>query len=353
VPIPGVEATSAPPQMQSLQILRAVAASSVVYYHIGRPPVFGTFGVDLFFVLSGFVIAMIAGNSSAGVFAVNRITRVVPMYWILTSAILVLAIVAPNLLTATTANAADFFKSIFFIPFFKTSGAHVLQPMLGVGWTLNYEMLFYALATAALLLWRKSFAYAIVGLVVATWVLGRCLPSDTPWGVFLGSNLLFEFVLGIAAWHTKDWVVWRRIPPAGLIALIAGLFAFMAYCEVIGSTYRLADCGVPSFLIVVCALRLDDSLARMPRPLLRLLVHVGDASYATYLSHLYCVDFVKRILAGHIGLAAIYSAPGVMAILAASLVVGSIIYVFIDKPAVKFARAVSRRLLNHTASRTA
>jgi exopolysaccharide production protein ExoZ len=339
------------PQLQSLQILRALAASSVVYYHIGRTPVFGSFGVDLFFVLSGFVIAMIAcSEASPALFAVNRVTRVAPLYWILTAAMFVLAAIAPLLLTSTTADVGAFLKSILFIPYFKSSGA--LQPMLGVGWTLNYEMLFYALATLSLIFWRKSlFPYSITALVAAGWILGRSLNPHSAYGEFLGSDLPFEFVLGIVAWNIKDWAIWRRFPRLPLIALITGLYGLMAYFETISAGYHLLSFGVPALLIVIGAYHLESTLQLLPAWILLVLVHIGDASYATYLSHLYCVDFAKRILSRYLGDSVIHSAAGVVAILLASLLVGSVVYVLIDKPAVRVARKATKILRQHMARR--
>jgi exopolysaccharide production protein ExoZ len=343
-----------PSQLLSLQILRAVAAASVVYYHIDREPRFGSFGVDLFFVLSGFVIAMIAGTrSSATEFALNRITRVAPLYWVLTAAILVVAMIAPRLLTATSANAGDFLRSILFIPYFKSSGA--LQPMLGVGWTLNYEMLFYALATLSLAFWRKPlFPVVTTVLVAAAWLLGRMLPDHSAYGEFLSSQLVFEFALGVFAWNAKDWRVWRHVPTWGLLAMVLVLYTLMAYFETISASYRLLSYGIPAFLIVVTAFQLEQAISRAPHGLVRCLVHIGDASYATYLSHLYCVDFAKRVLVKQLGSPALASWPGAFGMLVASLAMGSLIYALIDKPAVRAARRIAKGMVRRRlASKTA
>jgi exopolysaccharide production protein ExoZ len=104
--------------LKTLQILRFIAASSVVYHHIEASPNFGSFGVDIFFVLSGFVIALVLENrQSAKHFAIGRMTRIIPLYWILTTAILFLIYVATDYVnpsTARSANLANYFKSIFF-----------------------------------------------------------------------------------------------------------------------------------------------------------------------------------------------------------------------------------------------
>ena len=105
-------------QLKALQILRAIAATSVIYYHIGCIPRFGKFGVDIFFVISGFVMSLIIANGESSVrFAVNRIARIVPLYWVLTTAVLVLAWIHPALLDSTTADIFNYLKSLFFIPY--------------------------------------------------------------------------------------------------------------------------------------------------------------------------------------------------------------------------------------------
>src|ERR1700693_433446 len=112
-----------PRPLRVLQIVRAIAATSVVYYHIGRDPRWGTFGVDIFFVLSGFVIAVIAAaDRGAAAFFSDRITRITPLYWILTTAMLLLAVVAPHVFTTTTADGLDYLRSILFVPYYKSSG---------------------------------------------------------------------------------------------------------------------------------------------------------------------------------------------------------------------------------------
>jgi peptidoglycan/LPS O-acetylase OafA/YrhL len=332
-------------QLRSLQILRAVAAASVVYYHIGRLPQFGSFGVDLFFVLSGFVIAMIARtDASPLVFASNRITRVVPLYWILTTFTLMVAFAAPSLMRDTTANLPDYLRSILFIPYFRRGGA--LQPMLGVGWTLNYEMFFYTLATIALVTARRDvFAYVTGGLVVIASVIGLFLPDGSAYGEFLRFDLLSEFIMGIIAWNVKDAAIWGRIPKWVVLAVLVALYVLMAYLETVDAPFRILSYGIPAFLIVLGAYQSEGLVGHLHARLVALLVQLGDASYATYLSHLYCVDFAKRILARYTGEAAVYSPAGVTGILIASLACGSAVYYAVDRPSVRIARRMAKSLL--------
>jgi exopolysaccharide production protein ExoZ len=180
-------------EYKSLQILRAVAATSVVYFHIGRSPlapipspiaVFGSFGVDIFFVISGFVMAMVVANGhSARSFAIGRLTRIVPLYWILTTCLLLLAAVKPDLLIATTANLPNYLKSLFFIPYFKENGS--LTPMLAVGWTLNYEMFFYLCIWISLVLVKRFYIQSTIIFVAVCYCFASIVPQHNAMSSFL------------------------------------------------------------------------------------------------------------------------------------------------------------------------
>ncbi len=98
-------------KIQSLQILRALAATSVVYLHIGSKPWFGGFGVDIFFVLSGFVMCHITDAGESGKeFFLRRIARVVPLYWVLTVFAFLLAWFMPALFNSTTADIGNLLR---------------------------------------------------------------------------------------------------------------------------------------------------------------------------------------------------------------------------------------------------
>jgi exopolysaccharide production protein ExoZ len=150
--------------LPSLQILRFVAAFSVVLFHLGSGIAvelgssdnvfdFGTVGVDIFFVLSGFIISYTARpERGIGYFAIRRFARVVPLYWLLTLSVIAIVTIKPSLLNSTTVTYDAVVKSFLFIPYEKSSGA--VQPLLFLGWTLCYEMFFYVIY-ATCLMWKK------------------------------------------------------------------------------------------------------------------------------------------------------------------------------------------------------
>src|SRR5689334_8064102 len=102
---------------------------------------FGSFGIDVFFVISGYIMARIldSGSPPSGDFFFRRrILRIVPPYWFFTISLFCAAAVAPQVMGATRADSAELIKSLLFIPFVKEDGR--TQPLLFLGWTLNVEM---------------------------------------------------------------------------------------------------------------------------------------------------------------------------------------------------------------------
>lgn len=329
-------------QLQSLQVLRGLAALSVVYFHIGKGSAFGSFGVDLFFVLSGFVIAM-ASEKQVGAkqFAINRLTRVAPLYWIMTTMIMIVLILRPELFNSTTASFPNYLRSIFFIPYFNDNGQ--LQPLLGVGWTLNYEMVFYAMATISLFVSPTRFYYATCALVTSLFGLGYLLFDGTPYADFLRSNLLFEFMLGMAAFKFKDSAYLQKIPMWIAAIVILLLYVIMSIEEINGFGNRLVEFGIPSFLIVLLAIQLEPLFPRLNSLLSRILIHIGDASYATYLSHTIAVELIKRHLPKFTNGITIESPVGTFIALFFCIAVGGLTYIFLDKPSVAIAKKIFSR----------
>lgn len=329
--------TATSSQLQSLQVLRGLAALSVVYFHIGKGATFGAFGVDLFFVLSGFVIAMASEKNVGAIqFAINRITRVVPLYWFMTTFLMMVVILRPELFNSTTANIPNYLKSIFFIPYFRENGQ--LQPMLGVGWTLNYEIIFYAMATISLAINPTRFYSYTCILVTSMFGIGYLLSDGTPYADFLQSSLIFEFLLGMAIFKLKD-VAWLHKMPMLLIAIgIASLYAIMALCEINAIGSRFFTFGIPSSLIVLLALRLEPLFLQFNSILARALIHIGNASYATYLSHTFIIEAIKRFLPRLTNGLTIESPIGVATAISFSFVVGGLTYVLFDKPSVAISK---------------
>src|SRR6266567_3039596 len=169
--------------ISSIQYLRAVAATMVVYHHArdrlpgfseAFPSPIGQAGVDLFFVISGFIMVVTTWSKpvSPGVFMLRRVIRIAPTYWIYTTLLAFFILVFPSVLKLEV-TPAHYLYSLLFIPHVSPLDNSV-SPLLQLGWTLNYEMFFYCVFAVTLI---TSAAYRVVvvtlmltGLIVAGWL---------------------------------------------------------------------------------------------------------------------------------------------------------------------------------------
>ncbi|SDJ30822.1 Peptidoglycan/LPS O-acetylase OafA/YrhL, contains acyltransferase and SGNH-hydrolase domains [Paraburkholderia steynii] len=303
---------------------------------------FGEFRVDVFFVLSGFVIALAleAGTTSVRDFVVSRLVRIVPLYWLATLLVFFGALLRPDLFNSTTANVPDLLKSLFFVPYRKESG-HIF-PMLFVGWTLNYEMLFYA--ASALALWRfqrhVSFVFAAITLLLsAVFLIASLAHSSRALVEFLAYDRLLEFPLGIAVWF-----VWRkglRIPVALAASGAVAMYVLMTCIErVWPDVSPVVGNGVPTSLLLMSTLSLEGLV--VDSALTRGLLYLGDASYATYLSHPFVIEAMRKLVPKVVHGFDVRSPGGVILAIVVASVVGCVVYRYVDKP---LQRAM-RRLIN-------
>ena len=333
-----VSATDAKTELKSLQILRAVAALSVVYYHITARPNFGSFGVDIFFVISGFVMAMIVTNGQSTFdFAMHRLARIVPLYWALTTFLLLIAWLAPDVLNSTTANFQNYAKSLFFVPYFKEDGS--LRPLLAVGWTRNYEMFFYLSIWLSLLLAKRFFLQLSTLLILAAYVYGGYYSDDRLIATFFQNPQVLEFVMGMLAFKLWKCQVHPRIPTPVAIILAISSYVFMAFAETFDMRLNgLLVYGLPSLLLLLSMLNLEHLFANSQSSAIRLCSNMGDASYATYLSHYYVVELVRKFGFQKYNLINPYTPLGVAVIVLTSLLLGQLLYKWIDKPLTRYVK---------------
>jgi exopolysaccharide production protein ExoZ len=320
----------------SIQALRAIAALLVFWGHAINavtaevaaefPQLYGPFGVDLFFVISGFVMVYsserLFGRPDAPTrFFARRFVRIVPLYWA-TTAILVWFVVP-------YASTKSVLGSLFFTPRIPSEA-----PLLYVGWTLIFEMFFYTVFAIALLAKRRVavVAGASVCLIAFTVVFGSApgLWAHAPAAsgvAYLADPIIIEFVFGMMI-----ALVYRaggRLPLWATIGLLMAGVVWLA--ATVPAVPRLYSSGIAAALIVA-ALSLSSMSSPQRSPLVRGLVFLGDISYSLYCTHLLSFSFVAWIVAelaiGPIGHAWAYM--GVM--LATGLVIAACTYLLFEKP---------------------
>ncbi|HEX3463633.1 MAG TPA: acyltransferase, partial [Candidatus Elarobacter sp.] len=213
----------------NVQALRAIAALMVVVVHAyavestylpGRPwttpfHILGTYGVDLFFVISGVVMLVSTAEwfgerSAPRRFLVRRATRIYPPYWIVTALVLVAFLVVPSATGMHRSAPPQILPSFLALP-------QPGEPLLVVGWTLSYELIFYAVFALALRFQRRYLPVVTAVWLLAVVLIGALGPHANPWVRVLGSWFNVEFVFGLAI----GTAVLRRalVAPRALFAL--------------------------------------------------------------------------------------------------------------------------------------
>jgi exopolysaccharide production protein ExoZ len=294
------------PKLIHLQVLRAIAASLVVADHgfsdlvnRGIPAtgylksgyLLGHLGVTAFFVLSGLIMmrqsADLFGTPRGPfVFAYRRLIRIVPMYWIAT-----LCYFSSSIRRDLLHPVKELLISLVFLPNF-IHPVDRLEPVLGQGWTLNYEMFFYLLFALSLFLPRRK---GILFLLIVPELLAAIGHSyafpiagmSSSLLNFYTDQLIVLFARGvlIGAWETESRSTFRlKLPfsPAYLLLIPAVLLLAMPYR--LGRFQSWEFLSLTSILVVLCCTLVDNGI---PGPILRAMVLLGDASYSTYLFHLF------------------------------------------------------------------
>lgn len=346
---PHAIAAAPPGELASIQYLRAVAALLVVLFHVfpqmGRMGYAAgwhgplTSGVDIFFVISGFImwVTTYGRQVSPAGFIYKRIVRIVPLYWVLSSMIVAIMLLAPTALQSARVDLGHIIASYLFIPW-PHPVLGTMEPVLVPGWTLNYEMFFYVLFAAALVLAPgRRLAVTLIALAAVV-ALGLTNPPPGSPAAFYTQSIILEFALGlmVGAAYTAGW----RIPaPAAICLVLLGALAIPGLWAMDDALPRALLFGLPAACIVAGAVSVEAA-GLLPRiPFLRLL---GDASYSLYLSHGVALSALSQGWR-HLGLTAL---PGSMPLFAlasllASILLGIAVYRLIERPLIALFRGFS------------
>lgn len=281
----------------SVQILRAVAALAVMIAHFHHEFIelaggfgfgFGGLGVDLFFVISGFIMihtcwSMFGQENAAINFFLRRLARIVPLYWLVSFTTLVFILITQPLSLADL-SITSILGSFFFIPVPRPSGS--FNPLLSVGWTLNYEMLFYTIFAIALFfrrIWGVIFAWSIlIGLAY------QIFPIDQSVVKFWSTPMVLEFGFGMLvgiAYRCK----FRITKFSAILVMLLGAAVVIAFYMMIAynlqfwlPSERSYSVGTGMSLIVIGAVlhrwELNGTVWEW-------LSSIGDASYGVYVLH--------------------------------------------------------------------
>ncbi|WP_169542595.1 acyltransferase family protein [Sphingomonas baiyangensis] len=298
--------------LPDLQIARFVAAFIVMWGHLQHEtkalgiatqgalidfaPIYYPSGVDIFFVISGFIMYLLGRDrfgepGFARTFLTRRLIRIVPLYWLFLFAMLGAITLFGGRMNNTNLDGAHIVSSFLFVPWPRIDGNVV--PVLSSGWTLNYEMLFYAIFATGLLFSRRQGMTIVVGALIALFAIGQIVPES--WFVlrFWGKSIILEFLLGMALAHF--YLRGIRLPRWAAIALIAAGFAMLVVAndvQLVQRAGRFVGAGIAAAFIVA-----GFVLSARPSsgPVARGFVEAGDASYALYLSHPFTLNLLAIV----------------------------------------------------------
>jgi peptidoglycan/LPS O-acetylase OafA/YrhL len=347
-------------KLQSIQILRGLAAGSVVIAHVIEHPseqpnnqilTLGLFGVIVFFAISGFIIAHISNGNPDDArfdpvsFLVRRFFRLVPPYWACTLLTFVCALFVPSLFKHTTADTGYLISSLLFIPAAVPGDPSDWRPILKLGWSLNYEVFFYLVFAASFFiagsLRRTITLTAVFGaMVLAAFVI----PPNSGILSFYLNFALLAFIGGMWLAEAERRRLFDRVPLAGLVLM--GLIALAA----LGNLFSLDFHEFAGFQgykwLVIAAIALVTLSLGCERfigngALVRMLVRLGDVSYSLYLTHMFVVGFGWFVI-HRLGLGEVGTVIGAMLIVAVALVGAAISYAVLERPFNHLGRLATR-----------
>jgi len=282
----------------------------------------GWSGVDIFFVISGFVMTISSGGLTQRVdgwkiFITRRLIRIVPLYWVATTIKLATILVLPSLALDSPLELWNTIASYLFFPTFDDKSL-LAAPLLKVGWTLNYEMLFYVIFTIALFLGKSPLKFTAVIFALAVAINIFSTPS-VPFIYGFLEPILMEFVMGmlvaklclrvntinavvnIEARHgAKNFIdkLLQYISTTKVSAIIGAVavlasFIIMFNCAQQPMWWRWAYWGLPS-MVIVAVIALWEPALRKVIP--KLLATLGDSSYSLYLFHTFTVPLLGTLM---------------------------------------------------------
>ena len=332
----------------TIQYLRAVAAALIVFQHAMGIPAFiyytahfGTVGVDLFFMISGFIMWTTTREQGRGpgAFWLARIIRIVPLYWLFTAAYVLAALVTPESFFKLKLDPAHIIKSFLFIPATHPN-LGLPAPVFTLGWTLNYEAFFYLFFGLCLLIADLRVRFIVIAAIFGVlMILGTWLQ---PTGPILSSYLdpvMLEFLSGIvlailAPYLARCGAVLGALLFAGGVIWIGVVYAYDMALP------RLISHAIPSIMAVAGALMLEPWARAHPS---RIGLLLGDASYSIYLIHPFAQRAFLLVVLHTIGLGAISPTAYIFTSFGVGILAGVVCYLVLERRVLALGRRLIRR----------
>ncbi|MGJ4752141.1 hypothetical protein CH370_17960 [Leptospira kmetyi] len=296
-------------KLYSIQILRAIAAISVAIFHLTAiekkysvnspilPDIFkvGQSGVDLFFVISGFIMVILTfdswGEKNSLKFILRRVSRIYPVYWFYLLITFMIFLIKPEWVNNSQNNQFDLFASILLYPSNKL-------PLVMVAWSLTFELYFY-LVFSAIIRFKKRYvilvliSWCIFLVIVNTWIEFK---SNNPFYQLFTSPYSIEFIIGAFSgilFKISD----KKLKVSKLVMALAIATISVPFCykSFYGNLfYQCTIFGLLYGIIIYAVVKTEQSIKiNFPKPAILL----GDCSYSVYLSHILVLSAIGKFWA--------------------------------------------------------
>ena len=344
--------------LQLIQVLRGIASLLVVFLHstrasmetlhtdfLGNFFLFGGAGVDIFFVLSGFIITYtnikyVGKGDYFPTFSRRRIVRIYPTYWIIISLFLLLQVILPA-----------FYRSHFNFDIKNILTTYLLLPdhvmVNGVSWTLSYEIFFYVLFSLSFFIpgkkWGFYIAMAYVAVIILLSASGNNFENSNSWLNLITYPMNVEFFMGVTAAVLIPRLGKNIGVPficiGSVLFLVSAIISDLGYVLVPNTFNRVILFGVPSFLIITGVVKYElNKKIKVPGILLSL----GEASYSLYLLHLPLIVAAVKIIS-KANITGNISIHFLLLLIICIICYGSILfYKFVEKPIISKLNSLRR-----------
>jgi exopolysaccharide production protein ExoZ len=340
-----------------VQILRAFAALLVVMVHAYDSSAYsvrngsrfyrpyglanGSFGVDIFFAISGLVMFLTASSIMRRTgrrhawkeFIWRRVLRIVPPYYFFTTLKLLLLFLLPGFFAYKKSSLWNIAASYLFLPSINAEGR--IAPVLPVGWTLIYEMLFYLVLMLALFAWQPILRFSmaiIIPLALAGFMIPRSWGGLTYLAHPIELEFLFGMLVGVCVKRRYSLPPWTAVSTL-ILAFIVALSITQGNKTDPNSSMRFLFWGITGALILLSVTSLESIYSFKKHKLLLLM---GDSSYVLYLCHIFLVPVVASMVI-RLGLTGL---TGVVAVVIGgsglSIAVAIALHLWLERPMLRF-----------------
>lgn len=278
----------------SLELLRFLAAVLVLTHHyFGYQH--GFIGVNIFFMISGFVI-MYATTINTEYFFLRRLLRIIPLYWLLTILFTMTLIFLPNLISKSYFDLIFLLKSLFFIPFENNGVGPGIghSPYLFLGWTLNYEIFFYLVFQISILINYKYRGVILVISFVIIQIILKSLNSESFILRTYSHPIIFQFCYGIFIFYLWEFFNYKSKKKKFFIYLFIIFVFFLIYDTEqnlnLKNNLRLYY-SAWSLIIILAFIFIFEKIIKN-----NIFLAMGAVSYPIYLIHPYIKTVFDKVL---------------------------------------------------------